>query len=409
MGEALSAGIGFDAHRLEAGRELHLGGLLFPGEMELAGHSDGDAALHAVIDALLGAARLGDVGALFPPGDEKWRDADSAALLAAAVERMHGAGWRPAGLDVVIVARRPAIEPRRSELVKRLAELTGLEPEAVSVKGTTSDRPRFRRSGGDRCVRRCHGGSRLTEWIGGRRPVAEALAARRDARRLLVSKSARPSPELKQMLSRAREASVPVETVPGDRIAALAGFDGHQGVLLEVGERRWADLSDMLARAEAAGRDPLVLLLERLPGSDELRHPAALGRGGRRRRCGLPERGAAPLSAAAVKASAGASEHLLLARVESLGHALRDLQERGVRVVAADQDAPASAWDTDLSGPLAVIVGAEGEGISGATRRRVDLLVSFPMSGKVASLNAATAGALLLFEIVRQRSGSHGR
>jgi 2-C-methyl-D-erythritol 4-phosphate cytidylyltransferase/2-C-methyl-D-erythritol 2,4-cyclodiphosphate synthase len=139
VGQGLCAGIGFDAHRLEDGRELHLGGLLFPGETGLAGHSDGDAALHAVIDALLGAARLGDVGSLFPPDDEQWRDADSGALLAAAVERMREAGWRPTGVDLAIVARRPAIEPRRAELVRRLAELTGLEPGAVSVKGTTSD------------------------------------------------------------------------------------------------------------------------------------------------------------------------------------------------------------------------------------------------------------------------------
>jgi 23S rRNA (guanosine2251-2'-O)-methyltransferase len=249
----------------------------------------------------------------------------------------------------------------------------------------------------------------LTQWIGGRRPVAEALAAGREAHRLLVSSSARPSPELKEVLARAREASVPVETVPGDRIAALAGFDGHQGVLLEVGERRWADPAEMLARAEAAGRDPLILLLEHLQDPVNfgtlLRSGEAAGVDG----VIFPERGAAPLSAAAVKASAGASEHLLLARVESLGQALRDLQSRGLRVVAADQGAPASAWTTALRGPLAVVVGGEGEGISGATRRRVDLLVSFPMSGRVASLNAATAGALLLFEVVRQRWDEGGR
>ncbi len=249
----------------------------------------------------------------------------------------------------------------------------------------------------------------MTEWIGGRRPVAEALAAGREAHRLLVSKTARPSPELKQVLARAREASVPVETVPGDRIASLAGFDGHQGVLLEVGERRWADPAEMLARAAAVGRDPLVLLLEHLQDPVNfgtlLRSAEAAGVDG----VIFPERGAAPLSAAAVKSSAGASEHLLLARVDSLGQALRDLQERGLHVVAADQDAPASAWETDLTGPMAVVVGGEGEGISGATRRRVDLLVSFPMSGQVASLNAATAGALLLFEVVRQRSGAGGR
>ena len=158
--------------------------------------------------------------------------------------------------------------------------------------------------------------------------------------------------------------------MPGDRIATLAGFDGHQGVLLEVGERRWADPAEMLARAQGAGRDPLILLLERLQDPVNfgtlLRSAEAAGADG----VIFPERGAAPLSAAALKASAGASEHLLLARVESLGQALRDLQARGLRVVAADQDAPASAWATELDGPLAVVVGGEGEGISGATRRR---------------------------------------
>jgi 23S rRNA (guanosine2251-2'-O)-methyltransferase len=249
----------------------------------------------------------------------------------------------------------------------------------------------------------------MTDWIGGRRPVAEALAAGREAHRLLVSSTARPSPELKALLAAAREASVPVERVPGDRLGRLAGFDGHQGVLLEVGERRWADLAEILAHAAAAGRDPLVLVLEHLQDPTNLgallRSAEAAGVDG----VIFPERGAAPLTAAAVKASAGASEHLLLARVESLGQALHELGERGVRLLAADQDAPTSAWDTDLTGPLAVVVGSEGSGLSGATRRRCDLLVSFPMSGRVASLNAATAGALLLFEVVRQRLAGSGR
>jgi 23S rRNA (guanosine2251-2'-O)-methyltransferase len=244
----------------------------------------------------------------------------------------------------------------------------------------------------------------VTEWIGGRRPVAEALAAGRAAHRLLVSATARPNPELKAILAAAREASVPVESVAGDRLARLAGFDGHQGVLLEVDDRRWSDPAEILARAAASGREPLLLVLEHLQDPVNfgalLRSAEAAGVHG----VLFPERGAAPLTAAAVKASAGASEHLLLARVESLGEALNDLQARGLRLVAADQDAPSSAWDTDLSGPLAVIVGSEGSGLSGAIRRRCDLLVSFPMSGRVASLNAATAGALLLFEVVRQRS-----
>jgi 2-C-methyl-D-erythritol 4-phosphate cytidylyltransferase/2-C-methyl-D-erythritol 2,4-cyclodiphosphate synthase len=134
------AGIGFDAHRLEAGRPMRLAGLDWPGEPAgLSGHSDGDAALHAVIDALLGAAGLGDVGTLYPPDDERWAGADSAELLRGAVERLSEAGWRPANLDLAIAARRPPVAPRRDEISARLAGLCGLEPSAVSVKGTTSD------------------------------------------------------------------------------------------------------------------------------------------------------------------------------------------------------------------------------------------------------------------------------
>jgi 23S rRNA (guanosine2251-2'-O)-methyltransferase len=191
-----------------------------------------------------------------------------------------------------------------------------------------------------------------------------------------------------------------------DRLGRLAGFDGHQGVLLEVAPRRWSDPMEILAAATAAGRPPFVLVLEHLQDPVNLgailRTAEAAGVDG----VIYPERGSAPLSAAAVKSSAGASEHLRLAPVDSLGAALADLQARGIRLVAADQDAPALAWDADLTGPIAVVVGAEGEGLTGATRRRCDVLVRFPMAGKVASLNAAAAGALLLFEVVRQRAAA---
>ncbi|HJP70148.1 MAG TPA: 23S rRNA (guanosine(2251)-2'-O)-methyltransferase RlmB [Candidatus Limnocylindria bacterium] len=245
----------------------------------------------------------------------------------------------------------------------------------------------------------------MTDWIGGRRPVAEALAAGREARRLIISASARPSPELRAISDAARRAHLPIDRVPADSMSRLAGFDGHQGVLLEVGERRWASLDEIRARAREAARDPFVLVLEHLQDPTNfgtlMRSAEAAGVDG----VVFPERGAAPLSAAAVKASAGASEHLLLARLPTIGEAIHELKVAGLRLVAADQDASASAWQSDLTGPLAIVVGSEGSGLSGATKRRCDLLVSFPMAGRVASLNAATAGALLLFEVVRQRSG----
>jgi 2-C-methyl-D-erythritol 2,4-cyclodiphosphate synthase/2-C-methyl-D-erythritol 4-phosphate cytidylyltransferase len=139
VGDGERAGIGFDAHRFDPATPLRLGGLEFSGEPGLAGHSDGDAALHAVIDALLGAAASGDIGSLFPASDERWRNADSADLLRDTVGRIASAGWRPVAIDLAIVAAHPAIAPRRAEMASRVAGLCGIGAEAVSVKGTTSD------------------------------------------------------------------------------------------------------------------------------------------------------------------------------------------------------------------------------------------------------------------------------
>lgn len=134
------AGMGFDAHRLAVGRPMRLGGVAFPDEGRgPVGHSDGDAALHALIDALLGAAALGDVGALFPSGDAAWEGADSADLLKRAVARLSEAGWRPTSVDVTIVAARPAVAPRRDEMAARIGSLVGVPASAVGIKGSTSD------------------------------------------------------------------------------------------------------------------------------------------------------------------------------------------------------------------------------------------------------------------------------
>jgi 23S rRNA (guanosine2251-2'-O)-methyltransferase len=244
----------------------------------------------------------------------------------------------------------------------------------------------------------------VSEVIGGRRPVAEALAAGRPARRLVLSANLRPSPELRSLLAQARERDVEVVRLAPELVSRMAGFDGHQGVVLEVEGRRWSDLAEMLAAASRADHDPFVLVLEHLQDPMNLgtllRSAEAAGVDG----VLFPERGAAPLSPAAVKASAGATEHLRMAQLPTIGELLSEVKAAGLRLVAADQDAPDTVWESDLHGPLAVIVGSEGSGLSGATRRRCDLLVRIPMSGRVASLNAATAGALLLFEVIRQRT-----
>lgn len=128
-------GTGFDLHRLVAGRRCILGGIELPHDTGPAGHSDGDAVLHAIADAVLGAAGLDDLGTLFPDDDPTWKDADSKRLLRIAVERAAGEGWSVVNVDVVIATEGPRIAPHRAEMRASIAELLGIEPGAVNVKG----------------------------------------------------------------------------------------------------------------------------------------------------------------------------------------------------------------------------------------------------------------------------------
>jgi 2-C-methyl-D-erythritol 2,4-cyclodiphosphate synthase len=131
----LRVGLGFDLHRLVAGRPCVLGGVTLPHESGPAGHSDGDAVLHALIDALTGAAGLDDVGTLFPDTDPAWQGADSAQLLAEVVGLVEGAGYGVVNVDLVIATEGPRIAPHRDAMRTRIAELLGVASDAVNVKG----------------------------------------------------------------------------------------------------------------------------------------------------------------------------------------------------------------------------------------------------------------------------------
>jgi 2-C-methyl-D-erythritol 2,4-cyclodiphosphate synthase len=135
----LRIGIGFDAHAFSDDTDLVLGGVDFPGEPGLAGHSDGDVVAHALIDAILGAAGLGDIGELFPSGDPQWLDASSIRLLQRAYEVVRGAGWELLNADCVLVGERPRIAPVRAAMRARLAGAMGVEMDRVTVQATTTD------------------------------------------------------------------------------------------------------------------------------------------------------------------------------------------------------------------------------------------------------------------------------
>ncbi len=132
-------GLGVDSHRLVAGRPLILGGIEFESEVGLDGHSDADVLTHAVIDALLGAAALGDIGAHFPDSDERWRGADSIDLLSKVAGMLVGAGFEVVNVDATVIIEQPKIGPRREEIVEKIAGALGVAASRVNVKATTAE------------------------------------------------------------------------------------------------------------------------------------------------------------------------------------------------------------------------------------------------------------------------------
>ena len=132
-------GHGYDVHRLVAGRPLVLGGVVVPSEVGLDGHSDADVLTHAIIDALLGASALGDIGALFPDTDAEWKGADSIGLLRAVVQRVSEAGWGVGNVDATVVLQRPKLRPHIDAMRETLAAALGVGLGQVSVKATTGE------------------------------------------------------------------------------------------------------------------------------------------------------------------------------------------------------------------------------------------------------------------------------
>ncbi len=234
----------------------------------------------------------------------------------------------------------------------------------------------------------------------GRNSVLEALRAGRAIRRVLLADGAHG---LDILVAEARHRRIPFEIHDRRELDRRAG-DHHQGVVAEAEPFTYAHFDDVLASAEERGQPPLLLALDSLQDPQNfgtlLRTAQAVGTHG----VLVPEHRAVGVTPAVSNASAGAVEHLRVARVTNLARALGQLKSRGVWVYGLAVDAGADYWDVDLSGPLALVVGSEGSGLGRLVRETCDVLVRIPMAdGAIQSLNASVAGSLVLYEAFRQR------
>ena len=238
------------------------------------------------------------------------------------------------------------------------------------------------------------------EIIGGINPVREVLRARsRKVNRLYLAQG-RTGKALAEIIQAARANNIPLRQVDKQRLDKMYGGSGHQGVVAEVGALAYLDLSDIIDAV--TGPRALVLALDGVEDPMNLgalmRSAEAAGANG----IVLPRERAAPLTATALKASAGAAEYLPVARVTNLVRALNELKEAGFFVIGADADADHSLYDQDLNLKLVLVIGGEGRGLRRLVRETCDVIVSIPLAGQISSLNASVAGAVAMFEYVRQ-------
>ncbi len=243
------------------------------------------------------------------------------------------------------------------------------------------------------------------EQIEGRRPVREALVSGRAIRKLLVARTARGS--LQEIVNLARGRRVPVQEVDARHLDSIARGGSHQGVIALAAVRATVEVDEILGLARRRGEAPLLVLLDGIQDPQNtgaiIRVAEAAGAHG----VVIPSRRASGLTPAVARASAGAIEYLPVAQVTNLTRTINDLKRQGIWVAGADPGGE-DLFTADLAPPLAVVIGSEGRGISRLVRESCDRLVRIPMSGHVASLNAATATAVVLFEIRRrlgQRTG----
>lgn len=245
------------------------------------------------------------------------------------------------------------------------------------------------------------------ETIYGTRAVIEAIKAGREIEKIMIQ-SGLANDLIKELIATARENQIPYTFVPAEKLKRLT-TKNHQGVVCFLSSVTYASLDNIIDRAYSGGREPFLLVLDRIT---DVRNFGAIARTAE---CAgidcivIEEKGNAPITGDAMKTSAGALNHLPVTREKDLKKTMRYLRENGVRVVACTEKARQDIFSAPLTGPIALIMGSEEDGISDALLRDADELVKIPMKGKIGSLNVSVAAGVALYAVVRARLAAAGK
>ena len=243
--------------------------------------------------------------------------------------------------------------------------------------------------------------------IVGRQPVLEALKSRQPIERILILHGTSGS-HVDQIKQLARKLAIPVKETEKERFSEFAGGASTQGIIAIIDSYRYAEVEDILAVAQTKNEHPFILIL------DEITDPHNLGALIRSAECAgvhgviIPLHNAAAVNATVAKTSAGATAHLPIARVTNIAQTLDNLKKAGVWIVGTEMESDILYYNHDYRGSLAIVIGNEGTGIRRLVKEKCDFLVKIPMHGKIESLNASVAGALVMFEAAHSRTQKPG-
>lgn len=241
------------------------------------------------------------------------------------------------------------------------------------------------------------------ELIEGRNAITEALRAGRPIDKIFLA-GGDGDRTLGFISTIAREKGITVVECDRRKLDSMSVTHAHQGAIAVCAVREYYSVQDLLDRAAELGEDPFIVVCDEITDSHNLgaiiRSAECAGAHG----VIIPKRRSAGLTTVVNKASAGAAEHLPVARVSNLRAALNELKEKGVWIYGTAADGESRLWQTELTGPIALVIGSEGSGMGRLVRESCDFVLSLPMKGKISSLNASVAGAIVMYEIMRQRS-----
>lgn len=241
------------------------------------------------------------------------------------------------------------------------------------------------------------------EIVEGRNAVIEALRAGRAIDKIFIAKGD-VDKTLGHIASKARDKGIVVVECDRKKLDFMSQTHAHQGVIALCAVREYCTVEDIFAVAEERGEKPFVIVC------DEISDPHNLGAIIRSAECAgahgviIPKRRSAGLTAFVDKSSAGAAEHMAIARVPNIPAAIKELKDRGLWVYGTAADGQSDLWHTDFTGSVALVIGSEGDGMGRLVRESCDFIVSLPMKGQVSSLNASAAAAIVMYEVLRQRS-----